>query len=157
MFAEETIMPAPRKYPDELRDRAVRLAREDGQHSAIARFADRLDINRETLRNWVKGERRRREEPEVVDLKAENSRLRRQVAELERDKQILKAASVSSRGNSTVRSDDDPLHRRPRRAIRRHSDLTCSGVSTYYAHRRRPPSERALWDDHLAVEVRRLS
>jgi len=46
-------MPAPRKYPDELRDRAVRLVREDGQHGAIARVADRLDINRETLRNWV--------------------------------------------------------------------------------------------------------
>ena len=51
-------MPAPRKYPAELRDRAVRLVREDGEHGAIARVADRLYINRETLRNWVKADRR---------------------------------------------------------------------------------------------------
>ncbi len=53
MVAKEAMMPAPRNYPDELRDRALRLVREDGEHGAIARVADRLDINRETLRNWV--------------------------------------------------------------------------------------------------------
>ena len=58
MLAKETIMPAPRKYPAEVRDRAVRLVREDGEHGAIARVADRLDINRDTLRNWVNAERR---------------------------------------------------------------------------------------------------
>ena len=68
MVAKETMTPAPRKYPDELRERAVRLVRDDGQHGAIARVADRRDINRETLRNWVNGERRKRQEPEVVDL-----------------------------------------------------------------------------------------
>jgi transposase len=93
MVAKETMMPAPRKYPDELRDRAVRLVREDGEHGAIARVADRLDINRETLRNWVNGDRRRREEPEAVSLEEENARLRKQLAEAERDKEILKAAS----------------------------------------------------------------
>lgn len=55
MVAKETMMPtSPRKYPEELKQRAVRLVSEDGQHGAIARVADRLDINRETLRNWVK-------------------------------------------------------------------------------------------------------
>ena len=58
MVAKDIMMPAPRKYPDELHERAVRLVREDGQHGAIPRVADRLDINRETLRNWVTGERR---------------------------------------------------------------------------------------------------
>src|SRR6056297_2447830 len=86
-------MPAPKKYPAELRERAVRLVREDGQHGAIARVADRLDINRETLRNWVKEDRRRTEEPERVDLEEENARLRKQLADAERDKEILKAAS----------------------------------------------------------------
>jgi transposase len=86
-------MSAPRKYPDELRERAVRLVTEDGQHGAIARVAARLDINPKTLRNWVRGDRRRVEQPEVVDLEEENKRLRRQVADLERDKEILKAAS----------------------------------------------------------------
>ena len=94
MVAKEAMMPAPRKYPDELRDRAVRLVREDGQHGAIARVADRLDINRETLRNWVKGDRRRREDPEVVDLESEVRQLRKDKAELERANEILKAASA---------------------------------------------------------------
>jgi transposase len=93
MVAKETMMPAPRKYPAELRDRAVRLVREDGEHGAIARVADRLDINRETLRNWVNADRRRTEEPERVDLEEENKRLRKQLADAERDKEILKAAS----------------------------------------------------------------
>jgi transposase len=88
------MMPAPRKNPDELRDRAWRMVREDGQHGAIARVADRLDINRETLRNWVKGDRRRREEPEVVDLEVENRQLRKDNEELRRANEILKAASA---------------------------------------------------------------
>jgi transposase len=92
MVAKEAIMPAPRKYPDELRRRAVRLVIEDGEHGAIARVADRLDINRETLRNWVKAERRRTEKPEVVSLE-ENARLRKALSEAERDREILKAAS----------------------------------------------------------------
>ncbi|GAB3715741.1 transposase [Nocardiopsis oceani] len=49
---------APRKYPDELRERATRMtleARRDPatRDGAIARTADQLGINRETLRNWV--------------------------------------------------------------------------------------------------------
>ena len=86
-------MPAPRKYPDELRQRAVRLVREDDQRGAIARVADRLGINRETLRNWVQADRRRTEQPETVDLEVENARLRKALAEAERDREILKAAS----------------------------------------------------------------
>ena len=35
-------------------------------------------------------------------------------------------------------------------------DVLGWNVSTYYAFKRRPPSERALRDDHLAVEVRRV-
>ena len=54
MVAKETMMPAPRKYPPEFRERAVRLVREDGQYGAISRIADQPGINRETLRNWVR-------------------------------------------------------------------------------------------------------
>lgn len=94
MVAKETIMPAPRKYPAELRDRAVRLVLEDGEHGAIARVADRLDINRETLRNWVNAERRKTEQPELVDLEAENARLRKELDEANRANEILKSASA---------------------------------------------------------------
>ena len=90
-------MSAPRKYPDELRERAVRLVIEDGEHGAIAGVADRLDINPETLRNWVKAERRRTEQPEAVNLEAENARLRKALAEAERDREILKATGSHAR------------------------------------------------------------
>ena len=51
-------MGAPRKYPDELRERAVRLvleSREQGSVSgACGRIGPQLGIPTETLRNWVK-------------------------------------------------------------------------------------------------------
>src|SRR3954470_18375600 len=52
-------MPAPKKYPDELRERATRLAveaRRDpaGAVGAIRRIADQLGIHPEALRVWVK-------------------------------------------------------------------------------------------------------
>lgn len=52
-------MAAPRKYPDELRERATRLAieaRKDpvGRAGAIKRIADQLDVHPEALRGWVK-------------------------------------------------------------------------------------------------------
>ena len=51
-------MAAPRKYPDELRDRAVRLVREaraesGGSKGACRRIGEQLGINPETLRGWV--------------------------------------------------------------------------------------------------------
>lgn len=86
-------MSAPRKYPQELKDRAVRMVLEDGEHGAVARVADRLDIKRETLRNWVVKPRRAAEQPELVDLESENRRLRKENSELARANEILKAAS----------------------------------------------------------------
>jgi transposase len=52
-------MPAPRKYPGELRERAVRLVRdvaaEDGSVAeACRRIGEQLGINADTLRGWVK-------------------------------------------------------------------------------------------------------
>ena len=55
-------MPAPKKYPVELRDRAVRLVEDlladpDLQLSvtgACSRVSEQLGINRDTLRGWVK-------------------------------------------------------------------------------------------------------
>lgn len=51
-------MPAPKKYPDELRERAVRMVfeirEETGQRKgALARVGQQLGINPETLRTWV--------------------------------------------------------------------------------------------------------
>ncbi|MFF5053255.1 transposase [Micromonospora sp. NPDC000663] len=52
-------MPAPKKYPDELRERATRLAVEARRDpasavGAIRRIADQLGIHPEALRGWVK-------------------------------------------------------------------------------------------------------
>lgn len=52
-------MAAPRKYPDELRERATRMAVElrqdpDAKQGAIQRVAEQLGINPETLRGWVR-------------------------------------------------------------------------------------------------------
>src|SRR5947207_15827758 len=58
-LAKVGVMPAPKKYPDEVRERAVRMVfeiREEAgqQQGAVARVADRLGVNRETLSNWVR-------------------------------------------------------------------------------------------------------
>lgn len=45
-------MPAPRKYPDELRERAVREVRATGR--PIAHVAKDLGIHKEALRGWVR-------------------------------------------------------------------------------------------------------
>ncbi|GFH39152.1 MULTISPECIES: transposase [Streptomyces] len=88
-------MPAPRKYPDELRERAVREVRSSGR--PIAHVARDLGIHKEALRGWVRqaeadaGERDDRlttaEREELKELRKEN-------AELRRANEILKAASV---------------------------------------------------------------
>ena len=100
-LAKVGVMPAPRKYPDEVRERAVRMVFEIGEESgqqqgAIARVADKLGINRETLRSWVKqaeidGGRRAgastAEARRIAELERENRELRRA-------NEILKAASA---------------------------------------------------------------
>jgi transposase len=53
------VMGAPRKYSDELRERATRMAveaRRDpaSRAGAIKRVADQLGMHPETLRNWVR-------------------------------------------------------------------------------------------------------
>ena len=53
------VMAAQRKYPDELRERATRMAvdaRKDPatRSGAIPRIAEQLGMHRETLRNWVR-------------------------------------------------------------------------------------------------------
>ncbi|WP_449062053.1 transposase [Planomonospora algeriensis] len=52
-------MAAPRKYPDESRERATRLAVEACKNPAardgvIRHIADQLDVHPEALRIWVK-------------------------------------------------------------------------------------------------------
>jgi transposase len=94
-------MPAPKKYPDEVRERAVRMVfeiREQSgqQQGAIARVADRLGVNRETLRNWIKqAEVDAGKRPGVSTVDAQRiAELERENRELRRANEILKAASA---------------------------------------------------------------
>jgi transposase len=93
-------MPAPRKYPDEVRERAVRMVfevREQSgqQQGAVARVADKLNINRETLRNWVKqAEIDGGKRPGMSTVDGQRiAELERENRELKRANEILKAAA----------------------------------------------------------------
>lgn len=91
----------PQKYPDELRERAVRMVqeirRETGEtHGVIARVAKDLGVGVESLRGWVKraeidsGNRpgtSTADGQRIAELVKENRELRRA-------NDILKAASI---------------------------------------------------------------
>lgn len=47
-------MAANRKYPVELRERAVRLYRESDPKPVIRRLAEQLNVHPEALRNWIR-------------------------------------------------------------------------------------------------------
>jgi len=92
--------PAQRRYPAEIKERAVRLVqelrREDpADHTVIARVARQLGVGQESLRTWVKqaeidtGARPGRsteEQGEVAELK-------RELKEARRANEILRAAA----------------------------------------------------------------
>jgi len=88
-------MSRPRKYSDELRDRAVRLVFESDR--PIAHVARDLGIHREALRQWVRqaeADTGRRRDLLTTDEREELKRLRKENAELKRANAILKDASV---------------------------------------------------------------
>lgn len=47
-------MPRGMKYPQELRDRAVRMVAEIGEPGAVHRVAVKLGVHDDTLRYWIK-------------------------------------------------------------------------------------------------------
>jgi transposase len=93
--------PSQKRYPPELKDRAVRmvheLRREDpADNSVISRVARQLGVGTESLRNWVKqadidaGSRPGLTTEERDELK----RLRKENFELRRANDILQAAAT---------------------------------------------------------------
>ncbi|MFC4087604.1 transposase [Micromonospora sp. GCM10011541] len=93
-------MPAPKKYNDELRERATRLAVEARRDpasaaGAIRRIAGQLGIHPEALRTWVKkAETDGGDRPGTTSSDAERlAALEREVRELRRANQILKSAA----------------------------------------------------------------
>ena len=91
----------PQKYPDELRERAVRMVqeirRETGEsHGVITRVAKDLGVGAESLRGWVKrAEIDSGNRPGISTVDAQRiAKLERENKELRRANDILKAASV---------------------------------------------------------------
>lgn len=102
-------MPAPKKYPDELRERAVRLYRDSDPKPVIRRLAEQLGVHHEALRNWIRqdeADHGQRTDRPSTDMVEENRRLRREVAELRRVNDVLRAASAY------FASEIDPTRRR---------------------------------------------
>jgi transposase len=96
-----SVMAAPRKYPDELRERATRMAVEARRDpatkpGAVARVNKHLGINPETLRNWVtQAEIDDGVRPgTTTDEAARIAELERENRELRRANEILKTASA---------------------------------------------------------------
>lgn len=95
-------MPRPSKYPEELRERAVRMVADvapqyGSQWAAITAVAGKLGIGApETVRTWVRrAEVDAGKRPGVTTEEAEElKRLKRENAELRRANEILKAASA---------------------------------------------------------------
>jgi transposase len=94
-------MAAPRKYPDELRERAIRMAvdlRRDPatKTGALRRVSEQLGINAETLRNWVQqAEVDEGHRPGLSTAEAGRiAELERENRELRRANEILRTASA---------------------------------------------------------------
>ena len=91
----------PQKYPEELRERAVRMVLEISvqtgeKHGVVARVARELGIGAQSLRNWVAQaeiDEGRRAGTSTADAQR-ISALEKENRELRRANDILKAASV---------------------------------------------------------------
>ena len=95
-------MPAPKKYPQELRERAMRLVaearREDPElslNAAVVRIGQRVGVNADTLRGWCKqAEIDAGQRPGTTSDATRIKALEAEVRELKRANEILLAASL---------------------------------------------------------------
>ena len=111
-------MGRPSRYPDQFRHEAVQMAL--ASNESRASVARRLGVNETTLRNWVLmevAEQARQADPLSVSPSEfeELRRLRREVAELRVEKEILRKAAAYF-AQETIRSaasDSSPIIEAP--------------------------------------------
>ncbi|MFJ6777113.1 IS3 family transposase [Kitasatospora sp. NPDC091257] len=168
-------MARPSSYPPELRRRAVRMVAEvlgdyPNESAALRAVAEKLGIgSAETLRNWVRrdqvdsGQRPGTTTEESAQIKA----MKKEIAELKRANEILKAAAKFLRGRARPATpalvafiDEhrgrfggvEPICR----VLTEHG---CSiAPSTYYAHHQRvaSPSARTVRDEELKALIKEV-
>lgn len=118
-----------KKYPEELRECAVRLVFQirngrGNSQGVIFEVARRLGIGDQSLRSWVKqADIDDRKQPGTTSADAARiAELEPENHELRRSNEILKAA-IFSRGNSTCDRPGDWVHRYPEKVVRSRADL----------------------------------
>ncbi len=98
---DSTARPVPRRYPPELRERAVRLVAETAaergdRHGAVTHVARQLGIGPESIRQWVRQAEIDRGDRGglTTDERERMKQLERENRELRRANEILKSAAV---------------------------------------------------------------
>jgi transposase len=85
-----------KKYPAELRERAVRLYRETSPTPTIASVARKVNVGAEALRHWIRqdeADRGERADRPTTEERETVRQLRRENEELKRVNEILRLAS----------------------------------------------------------------
>ncbi|WP_433352729.1 IS3 family transposase [Microtetraspora malaysiensis] len=153
-------MARPSKYGDEFKKDAVRLVRES--HRTCADVARELGMNRETLRVWVR-EAERAESDTGAGLarseREELARLRKRVAELEIEKEILRKAAAYFEGDGSLigRLQFISAHRLVY-GVKRLCRVLNVARSAFYAWLGREPARaaRAVEDKRIVEKIRRF-
>jgi transposase len=95
LWREDVLVSRRSKYPEQFRRDAIELVNTSDR--PLRQIARELGVNHETLRSWVNVAKQAAEAgPPVVDpaVTDEVTRLRRQVAELQKEKEILRKAAA---------------------------------------------------------------
>ncbi|NNN37650.1 IS3 family transposase [Streptomyces sp. S3(2020)] len=154
-------MPAPRKYPDELRERAIREVRTTGR--PVAHVAKDLGIHKEALRQWVRqaeADHGERDDRLTTAERDELRQLRKENAELKRANEILKAASVFFCPGDRPSPDEAEQVIDHLRQMDLGVDPVCRVLqlspSTYFARKKRPKSAHRLRDEQLRPVIEEI-
>jgi transposase InsO family protein/transposase-like protein len=149
-------MARPRKYSEELRERAVRFYFESDR--PIAHVARDLGIHKEALRQWVRqaeADQGRRPELLTTSERDELKRLRKENVELRRANAILRTPPSISRRSSTRPGEGDRVCGGAAGCLRGRADLPRARRASEHALRAQIPEAfpRELADRQLLVEI----
>ncbi|MFI7517318.1 IS3 family transposase [Micromonospora echinofusca] len=159
-------MGRPSKYTEEFRRDAVDLVR--SSQRPINQVARELGMSHETLRNWVRAAERRTgasatvsggDGLSVADKDAEIARLRREVAELRQEKEILRKAAAYFEGDGSVTSRFRFISaHRAAFGVKRLCRVLAVSRSGFYRWAASEPARqaRAAVEDVLAEQITRI-